>query len=495
MSTERNSGILLHISSLPGKFGIGDFGPSAYKQVDLLTDNGFRLWQILPVGPLGAGNSPYQAYSAYAIDPIYCSPELLVEWGLLENDDCTELPQFNTRQVEFDKVRGWKEIMLERAWNRFKEEADQSFRTEYQNFLSEHGWWLKDYALFTVLMSKFGSGRWNTWGEGLRDREPDEMNQTRNEFEAETAFEMFKQFMVFRQYFRLKDYANSRGIQIFGDMPLYVAYESSDVWANQDLFLLDGQGQPAIVGGVPPDYFSEEGQLWGNPVFNWDNLAASDYQWWLARIYFNLHLYNLVRIDHFRGLESFWAIPADSDSAKTGTWIPAHGHALLSVLKTRMKHLPIVAEDLGLITHEVKELRDRFDLPGMRVLQFAFDENGDGVHLPHQYRRNSLVYTGTHDNNTLKGWWNNLDRPGKQNVLDYVGGYRGSIADRLIELAWSSVARTAIIPMQDVLGLGASARMNTPGIATGNWGWRFEYHQTTRQRLDWFKKLNKIYQR
>jgi 4-alpha-glucanotransferase len=495
MTLERNSGVLLHISSLPGPYGIGDLGPSAFRFADLLAENGFTYWQILPLGPLGAGNSPYQAFSAYAGDPVYVSPESLISWGLLSQEEVSPVPEFHKKEVEFDKVRIWKEQIMKLAWKAFQKGANPDLQHEYHHFLEEHGWWLSDYALFMAIMDSKGHGRWNSWGEGLRDREPDEMKAAKEELKEEIEFEKFKQFQFFRQYFILKNYANSKGIKIFGDMPLYVSYESSDVWSNQNLFLLDNEGNPTVVGGVPPDYFSEEGQLWGNPVYNWDALAAQNHHWWMARIYFNLHLFNLVRIDHFRGLESFWAIPSSSETAKRGYWMPVHGHEILSLLQSRMDTLPIVAEDLGLITPEVEQLRDRFGLPGMKVLQFAFAEGGDGVHLPHQYRSNNLVYTGTHDNNTLKGWWNNLVQTERKNVLHYLAGNRGPIPDRLIELAWLSVACTAIVPMQDLLQLGETARMNVPGLADGNWGWRFTWKQLSKERLKWFKQLNQTYQR
>jgi 4-alpha-glucanotransferase len=495
MALERNSGVLLHVSSLPGDYGIGDFGPSAYRFVDWLAGAGFRLWQILPLSPLGMGNSPYQSFSVFAGERLYISPDELVNFGLLNSEELLELPRFNAHQVDFEKVRQWKDRLFCSAFRKFQEEDGHWSRHEYQSFLREHGWWLTDFALFMAIMQEKGTGDWSQWGEALKDREPDEIRSMKAYLKEAIEYEQFLQFMFFKQDFNLKNYANSKGIQIFGDMPLYVSYESSDVWSNQELFLLGADGRPSVVGGVPPDYFSEDGQLWGNPVYNWDALAAHDYHWWIARLYFNLHLFNLVRIDHFRGLESYWEIPANSETAKNGRWVQAHGHALLSIMKSRIDNLPIVAEDLGIITHEVEQLRDRFGLPGMKVLQFAFAEDGDGVHLPPRKHVNNLVYTGTHDNNTLKGGWGEINSAEKSQVLSYIGGYKGSIPDRLITLAWSSVAKTAIVPMQDVLQLGTAARMNTPGVAEGNWGWRFSWNQLNPLRGKWFIKLNQIYQR
>lgn len=492
---KRNSGVLLHVSSLPGNYGIGDLGPSAYRFVDMLAENGFKIWQILPLNPIGAGNSPYQSFSAYSGDPIYISPDMLFDWKLISSEDICKCPEFGDGRVDFERVRSWKGILLEKAFSNFKNALDDQFKGEYHAFCNEHNWWLSDYSIFMSMVHKTGTGDWTKWDDGVKNRTPEAMKIIIEDLHDDIDFECFKQFMFFRQYFRLKNYCNQKGIEIFGDMPLYVSFESSDVWANRKIFMLGEDGKPMKVGGVPPDYFCEDGQLWGNPVYDWDELAAGDYNWWVARIYFNLHLFNIVRIDHFRGLDAFWAVPAESKTAKKGEWIPAHGMKLLSILKSRMNVLPIVAEDLGLITESVEQLRDDLELPGMKVLQFAFLSDSHNEHLPHNYTPNCIVYTGTHDNDTTVGWCKALEDDEKELVERYAGKISSNTADRLIEMVWASVAKTAIVPMQDVLSLGSDARMNVPGVPTGNWGWRFSWKQITKQRLQWFSLLNDYYAR
>lgn len=495
MQTVRKSGILLHISSLPSAFGIGDLGPEAYHLVDNLSKNGLKIWQILPLGPNGPGNSPYQAYSAYSGDPILISPEMLVDWGLLSKDDLSDIPLFNDVSVDFEKVTEWKTNIFRLAWQNFQLFADSSFRNEYQAFLNEHGWWLNDYALYAACKIEFNGLAWNKWPKNLIERQEDALNYYKLELNDNFEFERFVQFLFFRQWFRLKNYANEKGIQIFGDLPLYVSLDSSDVWGNQKIFLLDENGEPTMVGGVPPDYFCEDGQLWGNPVYNWNEIEKSNYQWWIARLYFNFHLFNLVRIDHFRGLESFWAIPADSKTAKVGQWLPAKGFNLLNILQSQLENLPIIAEDLGIITPEVEHLRDHFNLPGMKVLQFAFTSDHTNEHLPHNISSKNIVYTGTHDNDTIIGWWNSISAEEKNLAHTYLNANIGTISERLISYAWASVAEIAILPIQDLMQLDGSARMNIPGIATGNWSWRYRKNQLKKNHWEFIKQLNIIYNR
>jgi 4-alpha-glucanotransferase len=495
MQSFRKSGILLHISSLPSAFGIGDLGQEAYNFVDTLSKNGMKIWQILPLGPNGPGNSPYQAYSAYAGDPILISPEMLVDWGLLSKEDLSTSPLFNDISVDFEKVTEWKTNIFRLAWQNFKLNADTSFINEYQAFLNEHGWWLNDYALYTACKIEFDGLAWNKWPNDLMERDQNALDSYKIELKENYEFERFVQFLFIRQWFRLKNYANEKGIQIFGDLPLYVSLDSSDVWGNQRLFLLDKNGEPSMVGGVPPDYFCEDGQLWGNPVYDWNEIEKNNFQWWLARLYFNFHMFDLVRIDHFRGLESFWAIPADSKTARVGQWLPAKGFELLNILQSQLVKLPIIAEDLGIITPEVEYLRDHFNLPGMKVLQFAFTSDFTNEHLPHNISSKNIIYTGTHDNDTIIGWWMSIDAEEKKLANSYLSANKGTISERLITYAWASVAEIAILPLQDLMLLDGSARMNVPGIATGNWSWRFRKNQLRKNHWEFIKKLNVRYNR
>ena len=496
MKIDRKSGVLLHITSLPSKYGVGDLGVEAYRFVDQLIEHGFSTWQILPLGPNGPGNSPYQAYSAYAGDPLFISPEELFKWGLLTTDDLLRKPSFSARKCEFVKVSKWKNKLFEKAWENFLNLNDIGFKNEFNHFLFEHNWWLSDYALYQACKIKFNNEPWNKWPTNLAKRLPAELELQHLKMNEEIMFEKFKQFMFFKQWFLLKNYANQKGVQIFGDLPLYVAHDSADVWSNQEIFFLNSKGNPTIVGGVPPDYFSDDGQLWGNPVFNWEQLDKTGYQWWLSRLHFNFHLYNLVRIDHFRGLESFWAIPANSITAKHGEWMPANGQEMLAVLQSQLTSLPIVAEDLGIITPEVEQLRDGFNLPGMKVLQFAFTSDYTNEHLPHNYtNNNNIVYTGTHDNDTLLGWWNSIKKAEKKMATSLVRVDQVKIAPAFIELAWASTAKIAIVPLQDVMELDGEARMNVPGTATENWSWRYSKSQLRKKQLQFMKKLNIKYNR
>ena len=491
--TNRKSGILLHITSLPGQEGVGTLGKEAYSFVDFLEESGQKLWQILPLGPVGAGNSPYQCYSAFAGNPVLIDLELLLEEDLLDIDDFQTKPSFKKTKVEFDKVSTWKSLLLKKSFQRFQENKFDHFRDEYYHFLNEHGWWLNDHALFISARDYFGGLHWNEWDRGIKFRETKAVNNLSERLETQIAFEKFVQFMFFRQWHRLKRYANEKGIQIVGDVPLYVSGDSSDVWTNTDIFLLDDELKPTEVGGVPPDYFSETGQLWGNPVFDWQRLKEREYDWWMARLHFNLNMFNLVRIDHFRGLESFWSVQADEKTAINGKWVPAHGYEMLSLIKSQIGVLPFIAEDLGIITTEVDHLRERFNLPGMKVLQFAFTTDATNKDLPHNYERNCVVYSGTHDNNTTLGWLNAVEAEEKELVEKYVS--KENAARQIMALALASVADTAILPMQDVLELDENSRMNTPGTATGNWDWRFQWKQLKAAQRKFLKETTEKYNR
>jgi len=490
---ERSSGVLLHISSLPGDGGIGCMGKDAFQFIDFLAGAKQKIWQILPLGPVGFGNSPYQCYSAFAGNPMFIDLEQLVADRLISKSEIIS-PDFKAKAVEFEKVEEWKFPILRKAFFGFRRNFSR-FGNEYNSFMQEHSWWLNDYAHFRALKAKFNGSVWNSWNKNLVLRERQVLDESFGELQEEINFHQFLQFVFFRQWFKLKAYANSKGIRIIGDIPLYVSLDSVDVWANQDIFMLDENAQPTQVGGVPPDYFSETGQLWGNPVFNWNRLAERGFDWWLARIHFNLRMFDKVRIDHFRGLESFWAIPADEQTAINGTWLPAKGYELFRKLKENLPTLEIIAEDLGIITPEVDRLRDEFGFPGMKVLQFAFGSNAANMNLPHNYSSNFFVYTGTHDNDTSLGWLNSLEKKERKFLHRYIAGSGKQFVCNFTESAWASAAHTAITPMQDVLALGTESRMNTPGVAAGNWGWRFSWSQLRPNHKRFLKQITEKYNR
>ena len=490
---ERSSGVLLHISSLPGEDGIGSMGKDAFQFVDFLAQTKQKIWQILPLGPVGYGNSPYQCYSAFAGNPMFIDVQQLVSDRLISRKSVSD-QNFKTKVVEFERVGEWKTVLFKEAFAGFRKNFDR-YKEEYHTFMQHNSWWLDDYALFRSLKTKYGETVWNTWAKELVTRDKQVLHEAFKELHAEIDFHRFLQFIFFRQWFKLKSHANSKGIRIIGDIPLYVSLDSADVWANQDIFLLDGDSQPTQVGGVPPDYFSETGQLWGNPVFDWERVAQRDFDWWLARIHFNLRMFDQVRVDHFRGLESFWSIPAEEETAIVGEWLPAKGHELFRKLKEQLGTLNIIAEDLGLITPEVEKLRDDFGLPGMKILQFAFGSDTKNTNLPHNYATNFLVYTGTHDNDTSLGWFNSIDKKERKFLHKYISGSGKQFVRNFMEQAWASAAHTAIAPMQDVLGLGSDARMNTPGVAAGNWDWRFTWSQIRSNHKLFLKQITEKYNR
>jgi 4-alpha-glucanotransferase len=490
---ERSSGVLLHISSLPGEGGIGCLGKDAYQFVDFLVQTKQKVWQILPLGPVGFGNSPYQCYSAFAGNPLFIDLEQLVADRFLPKTAIAS-PGFKDKTVEFERVEQWKLAILREAFAGFCNNFER-FRDEYHSFMQQHSWWLDDYAHFRSLKTKLNGTVWNCWDKKLVTRDFDTLKSSFAEFHEEIDFHRFMQFIFFRQWYKLKSYANSKGVKIIGDIPLYVSFDSVDVWANQDIFLLDDDAKPTQVGGVPPDYFSVTGQLWGNPVFNWERLAQRNFDWWLARIHFNLKMFDRVRVDHFRGLESFWAIPADAETAVAGEWLPAKGYELLGRLKEQLGTLEIIAEDLGIITPEVEKLRDDFQLPGMKVLQFAFGSDVTNMNLPHNYASNFLVYTGTHDNDTSLGWFNSTGKKVRKFLHRYIAGSGKQFVCNFMEYAWASSAYTAMAPMQDVLALGSESRMNTPGVAAGNWGWRFTWSQIRPNHRRFLKQITEKYNR
>lgn len=498
MFNVRTSGILLHPTSLPSRFGIGDLGDEAYCFIDFLSESFQQVWQILPLGPTGYGNSPYLSYSSLAGNPLLISPEKLQEDQLLAESDFANLPHFPVDRVDYDLVIQTKIPLLKKASQNFKITASAEQQKEFQEFCDRQSYWLNDYALFMALKDAHQGASWNTWETNILQRKPEALAQWTNRLSNEIFFHKFLQFEFFRQWTTLKEYANENGISIFGDIPIYVAHDSADVWANPEIFCLDEEtGEAALMAGVPPDYFSETGQLWGNPVYNWEVLEKTDFHWWVKRIEGMLDYVDIMRIDHFRGFEAFWAVKQGEKTAIEGEWLEAPGTAFFTILKQKLGKLPIIAEDLGVITPEVESLRDQFEFPGMKVLQFAFDSDRANPFLTFNFAsRNCVVYTGTHDNNTTVGWFNERSPEEQARLVDYLGcicpeGVHWS----LIRLALSSIANQAIFPIQDILGLGSEGKMNTPAQAEGNWDWRYRSEALTSQLSEHLKHLTYLYGR
>jgi 4-alpha-glucanotransferase len=486
MPFPRSSGILLHPTSLPGRFGIGDLGSSAYQFIDFLRESRQQFWQVLPVGPTGHGNSPYMSYSSMAGNPLLISPELLRDQGLLSDSDFNELPDYPLDRVEYDQVIATKTALLWKAAETFKTSATVHQREEFEAFCAGRAFWLNDYALFMALKDAHQGASWHQWEEAIARREPEALESWRLRLPGEVFYHKYVQFEFFRQWSALKHYVNERDIRIIGDIPIYVAHDSVDVWAFPKYFHLDPKtGEPALMAGVPPDYFSATGQLWGNPIYNWEEIEASNFEWWMQRFRALLEYVDLIRIDHFRGFCAYWAVNQGETTAINGEWQAAPGEAFFKALEQELGSLPILAEDLGVITPDVEALRDQFEFPGMKVLQFAFGSDTDNPFLPFNYGRNSVVYTGTHDNDTTQGWFAQLSEYERTNLLRYLGctSPEGIHWD-LIRLALSSVSNQAIIPLQDVLGFGTDARMNFPGKPTDNWEWRYRAEALTWELSD-----------
>lgn len=497
MPFPRSSGVLLHPSSFPSRFGIGDLGLEAYHFIDFLKESYQQYWQVLPLGPTGYGNSPYMSYSAMAGNPLLISPEKLVDAGLLAEEDFGNLPNFPTHKVDFEQIVPIKTNLLRKAAENFRDKATPIQQKEFAGFCDSKADWLDNYALFMALKDSQDGASWHTWEPELAKRSPFALQQARQQLTTEIFYYKFIQYEFFRQWSALKTYANMRGIEIIGDIPIYVAHDSSDVWANPDIFALDEEtGEVALMAGVPPDYFSATGQLWGNPVYNWEELQKQDFSWWVQRFEAMLDYVDIIRIDHFRGFEAYWAVPQGEETAINGEWIEAPGDAFFEVIKQKLGKLPILAEDLGVITPEVEALRDKYEFPGMKVLQFAFGSDPGNPFLPFNYTRNSVVYTGTHDNDTTVGWYNTANDWEKRNLWLYLGCISPEgIHWDLIRLALSSVANQAIIPLQDVLGWGNDARMNFPSTPTGNWEWRYHSGVLTHELSDRLKTLTTLFGR
>ncbi len=495
MKFERSSGVLLHPTSLPGPYGIGDLGPQAFQWVDFLAMSGCSLWQVLPLGPTGYGDSPYQCFSAFAGNPYLISPEELLLEKLLYPDDLADLPKFPVNKVDFGWVIPWKLSILDKAFSRYTPQSYPVLQAELEVFRAEHAYWLEDFALFMALKDAHGGAPWVTWEAELRQRQPNVLEEWRRKCAHDIDRQIFRQFLFFKQWKKLRNYIQSKGIQIIGDIPIFVAHDSSDVWAHPELFHLDEQGQPTFVAGVPPDYFSPTGQLWGNPLYRWDIHKDTGFAWWIERMRAVLELVDIIRLDHFRGFAGYWRVRGKAKTAENGRWVRAPGKAFLSTIKAALGVLPIIAEDLGVITPDVTALRDAFDLPGMKVIQFAFGSSSEDTFLPHNYVKNCVVYTGTHDNDTTRGWYERMGENERHFYRRYMDRDDKQVAWDLIRLVWMSVGVFALAPMQDFLNLGNQARMNYPGNPSGNWSWRMQAGAASETLLNRIKELNYLYAR
>jgi 4-alpha-glucanotransferase len=505
--SERCSGILLHPTSLPGPHGVGDLGPAAHRFVDFLARAGQRYWQMLPVGPLGGGASPYDSPSAFAGSPLLVSLEVLVERGLLERSEVGDPRAFaSSRHAQYPAAIRYRERRLRRAFARFQERLGDGERAELAQYREREAHWLADYTLFRALKSARGPAPWPTWPAELKRREAGAIEGARRELAGEIQYHEFLQFEFARQWSALRGHANSRGVRLLGDVPMFVAHDGSDVWAHQAIFQLDEQGERRVVAGVPPDYFSADGQRWGNPLYDWNVLRETGYAWWLARFKTTLDRFDALRLDHFIGFHRYWEIPSYSENAREGRFVGVPGEDFFDKVKAAFGQLPFIAEDLGLTTPEVAALRERFEMPGMRVLEFAFADPNAREYQPHRFPRRTVVYTGTHDNDTIIGWLSSHERSRvehdertlreeKQRALEYAGSNGMAPHWDMIRLALASVADTAIFPIQDLLGLNTEARMNIPGTSSGNWGFRALDHEIDLALAERMRKICEIYER
>src|SRR5258706_1148372 len=495
MNFQRVSGILLHPTSLPGPFGIGGLGDKAYRFVDFLARAGQTYWQILPLSPTGYGDSPYSSCSAFAGNTLLISPDRLAEDGLLDRNHLEQKPDFPIERVDYGWVFEWKSWILPAAYEIFREADGHDLREEFERFSAENAWWLDDSVLYRSLKMAQGQKPWFEWDRALKLREQVALDSARQSLQAAIDTEKFYQFLFFRQWSALRTYANANGVKIIGDAPIFVALDSVDVWCNQSKFKLDENGSPRVVSGVPPDYFSATGQLWGNPIYDWDVMRDYGFDWWIARMRFALKLVDIVRIDHFIGFARMWEVPAGDKTAENGEWVSVPGGELFSALENALGGLPFIAEDLGAITPAVEELRDSFGIPGMRILEYAFDGDPRNGYLPHNYVRNCVAYTGTHDNETIMGWYRSAAKNQRSFCRKYLPSNGREIHWDMIRSIWASVADTTIAPMEDILGLGNEARMNTPGTGSGNWQWRLTDGELDDEILSRLNELTAIYGR
>ncbi len=481
------------VSSLPSRFGIGGFSKEAYDFVDFLAASGQSLWQILPLGPTGYGDSPYQSFSTFAGSPYYISLDALIEEGLLTEEECASVDFGNdTKRVDYEKIYYTRFELLRKAFER----ANRSDDADYSAFVKENELWLKDYAMYMAVKDSLGGVSWIEWDEEIRLRKPKAMKKYEKELADDIAFYSYQQYLFSKHWSALKEYANKKGIQIVGDIPIYVAFDSADTWAKPELFQLDQKNVPTAVAGCPPDAFSATGQLWGNPLYRWDYHEETGFAWWMQRLAHCFDIYDIVRIDHFRGFDEYWAVPYGDETAENGEWKPGPGYKLFEVMKKTLGNRAVIAEDLGFLTPSVLKLVKKTGYPGMKILQFAFDATGESDYLPHKYPNNCVVYTGTHDNDTVNGWLATLNKKDLAFVKKYVNVKRTpELCETLIRTALGSVADTAIIPMQDYLGLGGEARINTPSTLGGNWEWRMEKDACTEELSKHMLELAWIYGR
>jgi 4-alpha-glucanotransferase len=495
MKFKRSSGIILHPTSLPGPYGIGDIGPEAHRWIDFLAETGCSIWQVLPLGPTGYGDSPYQCFSAIAGNPYLISLESLQNEGLLSKDDLLYVPDFPEEHVDYGAVIQWKSQMLAKAYDQFNKLQPKELYADYEKFKTLEAGWLNDFALFMALKDTHGGAPWSTWEPAIRGRNPDALEDARRKYDLSIQSYVFQQFIFSRQWKALHKHAAENGVSIIGDMPIFVAHDSVDVWEHPELFYLDRDGKPTVMSGVPPDYFSPTGQLWGNPLYRWDVHRNSGYQWWLDRFCAVLEMVDIIRLDHFRGFVGYWEVPGNAKTAIKGRWVPAPGLDFLQSVYKRLGDLPIIAEDLGVITADVEELRDHFGLPGMKILQFAFEGTPQDYFLPHNYPRNCVVYTGTHDNDTARGWYERVSEQARDFYRRYLDRSGSDVAWDLIRACWASVAVYAIAPMQDFLNLGNEGRMNYPGKPDGNWQWRMTEGMLSDALVKRIREINYLYDR
>lgn len=495
MKYDRAAGILLHPTSLPGQYGIGDIGQAALDWLDFLADSGCTLWQVLPLGPTGYGDSPYQCFSAFAGNPYLISPDRLVEEGLLHPNDLVDHPDFPNGRVDFGAVIPWKLGVLDRAYDQFIKMGSPELKSAYNAFQAAQVSWLDDFALFMALKDAHGGAPWPSWEPALRQRDPEALQAAWQQFADNVERQKFRQFLFSRQWAELRAHAEKRNIRIIGDIPIFVAHDSADVWAYPDLFFMDEEGTPKVVAGVPPDYFSPTGQLWGNPLYRWEIHKANGYKWWLDRITTVLQTVDIIRMDHFRGFAGYWEIPAGITTAEIGRWVPGPGSDFFKKVKNDLGELPLIAEDLGVITDDVVALREEFDLPGMKILQYAFGSDPTDQFLPHNYPQNCVVYTGTHDNDTTLGWYRSAPDSERDYCRRYLARDDQHIVWHMIRAIWSSVANQSLTTMQDLLNLGTEARMNFPGKPSGNWTWRMPADSASPELAARLKELNYVFER
>ncbi|MEW6141650.1 MAG: 4-alpha-glucanotransferase [Chloroflexota bacterium] len=507
MLNSRTSGILLHITSLPGGHGIGDLGSDAYRFADFLKETGQRIWQVLPVGPTGYGDSPYQTFSVFAGNPLLIDLTSLRYPKSIANHALKNTPSTPSNRVDYQRTYQFKYPLLESAYRTFTIEATPPQKNDFRDFSEKHKAWLDEFSLFMSLKNEHGMVAWNHWPIDIRQRQPEALRRWSERLRSSIELHKFQQYLFFNQWMSLKRYCNKRGIRLMGDVPIFVALDSAEVWAHPEMFELNSAGKPTVVAGVPPDYFSRSGQLWGNPLYRWDVLERDGYRWWIERFRMMKGLFDIIRLDHFRGFVQYWEVPVRNKTAKRGRWVPGPGKKLFKALNKALGPLPIVVEDLGLITPDVDRLREELNLPGMRVLQFAFgDDPKADDYKPFSFPRNCVVYTGTHDNDTTIGWFRgnngdactqsihqrNLER---KCVSEFLGTDGKEINWDLIRLAMMSIANTVIFPLQDVIGLGSEARMNRPGTTGNNWTWRFKWEMLTSEKKQRLKQMTRLYER